>query len=64
MKKTLIAMAAVAVTGVASAQATIYGIMDMGYGSTTTESAAGVQSAATSGMQSGFQSGSRWGMKG
>ena len=64
MKKTLIALAAVAVTGVASAQVSLYGIMDMGYGSVTTETAAGVQTGAATGMSSGFQSGSRWGMKG
>ena len=64
MKKTLIAMAAVAVAGAASAQATIYGILDYGYQTTTTETAAGVQTAATSGMSTGVQSGSRWGMKG
>jgi predicted porin len=64
MKKTLIAMAAVAVTGAASAQVSLYGIMDMGYGSVTVESDAGVQSAKTTGMTSGVQSGSRWGMKG
>ena len=64
MKKTLIALAAVAVTGVASAQVTLYGIMDMGYGSVTTETDAGVQTGAATGMTSGVQSGSRWGMKG
>ena len=64
MKKTLIALAAVAVTGAASAQVSLYGIMDMGYGSVTQETDAGVQSAMATGMSSGFQSGSRWGMKG
>ena len=64
MKKTLIALAAVAVTGVASAQVSLYGIMDMGYGSVTTETDAGVQTGAATGMTSGVQSGSRWGMKG
>ena len=64
MKKTLIAMAAVAVAGAASAQVTLYGILDYGYQTTTTETAAGVQTAATSGMSTGVQSGSRWGMKG
>ncbi len=57
-------MAAVAVAGAASAQVTLYGILDYGYQTTTTETAAGVQTAATSGMSTGVQSGSRWGMKG
>jgi predicted porin len=54
----------VAVTGVASAQVTMYGVMDQGYGSVTTESDAGVQASKTTGMVSGVQSGSRWGIKG
>ena len=53
-----------AVTGVASAQVTMYGVMDQGYGSVTTESDAGVQATKTTGMVSGVQSGSRWGIKG
>ena len=64
MKKTLIALAAVAVTGVASAQVTMYGIMDLGYGVESTESDAGVQASKTTGMTSGKRSGSRWGIKG
>jgi predicted porin len=54
----------VAVTGAASAQVTLYGIMDVGYGSVTKETNAGVQTAKVTGMTSGVQSGSRWGMKG
>ena len=64
MKKTLIALAAVAVTGVASAQVTMYGIMDLGYGVENTESDAGVQATKTTGMTTGKRSGSRWGIKG
>ena len=65
MKKTLIALAAVAVTGAASAQVTLYGVMDMNYGTSTTKDAAGAKTAATAqGMSSGGLSGSRWGMKG
>jgi predicted porin len=54
----------VAVTGVASAQVTLYGIVDLGYGVENTESDAGVQASKTTGMTSGKRSGSRWGIKG
>ena len=53
-----------AVTGVASAQVTLYGIVDLGYGVENTESDAGVQASKTTGMTSGKRSGSRWGIKG
>jgi predicted porin len=42
----------------------MYGIMDLGYGSVTEETDAGVQTKKTTGMSSGVQSGSRWGLKG
>lgn len=66
MKKTLIALAAVAATSAAFAQSTVtlYGIADVGYGATTTKDAAGATTGKTSGMVSGVQSGSRWGIKG
>lgn len=64
MKKTLIALAAVAVAGAASAQVSLYGIADLGYGSKTVKNGAGTTTDKSSGMQSGYQSGSRWGMKG
>jgi predicted porin len=64
MKKTLIALAAVAVAGAASAQVTLYGKVDLGYKNTTTKDAAGVVTDKFSGMRSGNQSGSRWGLKG
>jgi len=58
MKKTLVAMAVMAVAGAASAQVTLYGKIDAGLeykdvgGTTTTK------------LQSGLFSGNRWGMKG
>lgn len=61
---TVDALAAVAVAGAASAQVTLYGKVDLGYGTTTTKNGAGTTTNKTSGMQSGFESGSRWGMKG
>jgi predicted porin len=66
MKKTLIALAAVAATGAAFAQSTVtlYGIADIGYATTTSKSTAGVTTAKTNGMVSGVQSGSRWGVRG
>jgi predicted porin len=76
MKKTLIAMAAVAVTGAASAQVTMYGLIDQFYGNVDVVDAAGADAASVtqlgatsstktaSGLQSGGLSGSRWGIKG
>ena len=61
---TVDALAAVAVAGAASAQVTLYGKIDLGYGSATEKNGAGVTTNKTTGMQSGFQSGSRWGLKG
>lgn len=61
---TVDALAAVAVAGAASAQVTLYGKVDLGYGTTTNKTGAGTTTNKTSGMQSGFESGSRWGMKG
>ena len=58
MKKTLVAMAVMAVAGAASAQATLYGRVDLGY---EYLDSAGVQ---TNKIQSGQFSGSRWGMRG
>ena len=65
-----------AVTGVASAQVTMYGVMDVNTYSTSVTTAAGADAAsvtqyaasaattAASGMGSGGLSGSRWGIKG
>jgi predicted porin len=43
---------------------TLYGKVDLGYKNTTTKDAAGVVTDKFSGMSSGNQSGSRWGLKG
>jgi len=76
MKKTLIAMAAVAVAGTTMAQVTIYGLMDVNTYSTSVTDVTGADAAsvtqygataatsAASGMGSGGLSGSRWGIKG
>jgi len=58
MKKTLVAMAVMAVAGVASAQVTLYGKIDAGV---EYKDAGGV---TTTKIASGQFSGSRWGMKG
>ena len=58
MKKTLVAMAVMAVAGAASAQATLYGKIDIGW---EYLDAAGVQ---TNKVGTGQFSGSRWGVKG
>lgn len=42
----------------------MYGIMDLGYASTKTKNGAGATTNKTSGMVSGVQSGSLWGLKG
>jgi len=65
MKKTLIALAAIAAVGAASAQVTLYGKIDAGVSVTTTNSgAAGESDLSVNKQHSGNQSGSRWGMKG
>ena len=57
MKKTLVAMAVMAVAGAASAQATLYGKIDIGW---EYLDAAGVQ---TNKVGTGQFSGSRWGVR-
>ena len=70
MKKTLVAIAALAVVGAASAQSsvTLYGRIDAGLGDskTTTTTAAGVSTTAPHSvtMNSGNATSSRWGMRG
>ena len=65
MKKTLIALAAIAAVSAASAQVTLYGRIDAGVSVTTTNSGAVGEADLTVNKQhSGNQSGSRWGMKG
>ena len=66
MKKTLVAMAVMAVAGAASAQATLYGVIDAGLQMTTT-TVAGVDLAKNNvGLQqnASFMNGNRWGLKG
>jgi len=66
MKKTLVAMAVMAVAGAASAQATLYGVIDAGV-QVTTMSTGGVDvSGANVGLQqnASFMNGNRWGLKG
>lgn len=62
MKKTLIAVAALAATG-AFAQVSIYGRLDAGYGAYTTTSAAGVDTKRN-GVSSHNSVSSMWGIKG
>ena len=65
MKKTLIALAAIAAVSAASAQVTLYGRIDAGVSVTTTNSGAALESDLSVNKQhSGNQSGSRWGMRG
>ena len=79
MKKTLIALAAVAATGAAWAESsvTLYGVVDTGFqyskaaqntydwnASTGTHIQTGKTRTTTSGFSSGTLSGSRWGLKG
>ena len=72
MKKSLIAVAALAAVGAASAQSsvTLYGVVDTGFGvkqtKTTTYTPVGdrVTKDRTTGLMSGNLSGSRWGLKG
>jgi len=59
MKKTLIALAAVAAVGAASAQVTLYGKVDMGANMTTVTNGANVTA-----VNSGQFNGSRFGLKG
>ena len=68
MKKSLIAVAALAAVGAASAQSsvTLYGVVDTGYGveQTKTELFGVTTKTRTTGLMSGNLSGSRWGLKG
>jgi predicted porin len=58
MKKTLVAMAVMAVAGAASAQVTLYGTVDAGL------AYADVAGVTTTKMNSGVMNGSRWGVRG
>ena len=69
MKKSLIALAALAAVGAASAQSsvTLYGVVDIGYGSQTSEmraTATGTNKFNTRGVMDGANAGNRIGYSG
>ena len=66
MKKSLIALAALAAVGAASAQSsvTLYGAVDIGYGSHKTETRNGSGSIKSSGVMDGANAGNRIGFRG
>ena len=66
MKKSLIALAALAATGLVSAQSsvTMFGVADIGYGSHKTTNLNGTVSLKTSGVMDGSNAGSRFGFRG
>ena len=66
MKKSLIALAALAAVGSASAQSsvTLYGVVDIGYGSHTTTTRDGSGSIRTRGVMDGANAGNRIGFRG
>lgn len=57
-------MAAVSGTAFAQSSVTLYGIVDVGFGSSTTKDATGATTDKSTGMVNGVQSGSRWGVRG
>ena len=66
MKKSLVALAALAAVGAASAQSsvTLYGLVDIGYGSHTTTTRDGTGSIRTRGVMDGANAGNRIGFRG
>ena len=66
MKKSLIALAALAAVGAASAQSsvTLYGVVDIGYGSHKTETRNGSGIIKSSGVMDGANAGNRIGFRG
>jgi len=65
MKKTLVALAAVAATSAfAQSSVTIYGLMDVNYGTTKTTSANGDNNRKTTGLGEGTTAGNRLGFRG
>ena len=64
MKKSLVALAALAVSGAAMAQATIYGRTDIGYGVKATQMGTGGTGVKQLGIQDGGNAGSRIGFRG
>jgi len=65
MKKTLVALAAIAASSAfAQSSVTIYGLLDVGYGTTKTTSGTGVELRKTSGLTEGVTAGNRLGFRG
>jgi len=64
MKKSLVALAALAVSGAAMAQATIYGRSDIGYGVKATQMGTGGTGVKQLGIMDGGNAGSRIGFRG
>lgn len=66
MKKSLIALAALAAVSAASAQSsvTLYGLLDIGYGSQSTKSRDGTLTVRSRGVMDGANAGSRIGFRG
>lgn len=66
MKKSLLALAALATVGAVSAQSsvTLYGTIDVGYGSHSVDGRDGARSIRSSGVMEGANSGNRIGFRG
>lgn len=65
MKKSLLALAVFgAFAGTAAAQVTVYGQLEVGYGSRTATNAAGIDTTETSGVQGDILGASRFGVRG
>jgi len=64
MKKSLVALAALAVSGAAMAQATLYGVTDIGYGVKAWSAGAGNSLVKQTGVMDGGLAGSRIGFRG
>ena len=64
MKKSLVALAALAVSGAAMAQATIYGRSDIGYGVKASQLGSGATGYKQTGVMDGANAGSRIGFRG
>jgi len=63
MKKSLVALAALAVSGVAMAQSTVYGVVDVGYGIKSFSDVTGATTAKSTGIIDGGSAGNRLGWR-
>jgi len=63
MKKSLVALAALAVSGVAMAQSTVYGVVDVGYGVKSYSDVTGTTTAKQTGIMDGGSAGNRLGWR-